>query len=179
MAVTKNTGKFDDRKLRALISRLEEAKRLSVVVGIPASANAPRGDSNSATIAAVHEFGATITVTPKMRGFLGAAGLHLKKSTTQITIPERSFLRSTTQEHGKEAAALLAKSINEALFGDGDMRKPFELTGSLLAGLSKKKIQSGIEPKNSDFTVARKKSSRPLIDTGQLVQSITWEVRSE
>lgn len=177
--MVKNTGKFDDRKLRALISRLEEAKRLSVVVGVPASANATRGDSNNATIAAVHEFGATIKVTPKMRGFLGAAGLYLKKSTTQITIPERSFLRSTMQEHGKEAAALLAKSINEALFGDGDMRKPFDVTGRLLSGLAQKKIQSGISPANSDFTVKRKKSSKPLIDQGQLLQSITWEVRSE
>lgn len=46
-------------------------------------------------IAAVHEFGATIKVTPKMRGYLHSQGLHLAASTQYIHIPERSYLRAT------------------------------------------------------------------------------------
>ena len=47
----------------------------------------------NAELGAVHEFGATINVTPKMRAFLHHIGVHLKKDTTRIVIPTRSFLR--------------------------------------------------------------------------------------
>ena len=48
---------------------------------------------NEANIAAVHEFGCTITVTPKMRAYLHYQGVHLKPSTQMIYIPARPFLR--------------------------------------------------------------------------------------
>ena len=44
-------------------------------------------------IAAVHEFGCTICVTPKMRAYLHYQGVHLKASTRYIHIPARPFLR--------------------------------------------------------------------------------------
>ena len=44
-------------------------------------------------IAAVHEFGCTIAVTPKMRTYLHGIGLHLRASTTHINIPPRPFFR--------------------------------------------------------------------------------------
>ena len=47
-----------------------------------------------ANIAAVHEFGCTINVTPKMRAYLHYQGIHLKASTQFIVIPPRPFLRS-------------------------------------------------------------------------------------
>lgn len=46
-----------------------------------------------ANIAAVHEFGCTIKVTPKMRAYLHHQGVHLKPSTQMIYIPARPFLR--------------------------------------------------------------------------------------
>ena len=46
-----------------------------------------------ANIAAVHEFGCTIKVTPKMRAYLHYQGVHLKPSTQMIYIPARPFLR--------------------------------------------------------------------------------------
>ena len=44
-------------------------------------------------IAAVHEFGCTIPVTPKMRAYLHYQGIHLRASTQFINIPPRPFLR--------------------------------------------------------------------------------------
>ena len=44
-------------------------------------------------IAAVHEFGCTIQVTPKMRAYFHYQGIHLKSSTQFIVIPPRPFLR--------------------------------------------------------------------------------------
>ena len=46
-----------------------------------------------ANIAAVHEFGCVIQVTPKMRAYLHYQGVHLKPSTQMIYIPPRPFLR--------------------------------------------------------------------------------------
>lgn len=48
-----------------------------------------------AHLGAIHEFGATIQVTEKMRAYLHHIGIHLKPETTTITIPARSFLRAT------------------------------------------------------------------------------------
>lgn len=50
-----------------------------------------KGDE--ANIAAVHEFGCTIQVTPKMRAYFHYQGIHLKASTQFIVIPPRPFLR--------------------------------------------------------------------------------------
>lgn len=47
-----------------------------------------------AYLAGIHEFGCHIPVTPKMRAWLHHNGIHLKESTTEIVIPERSFLRA-------------------------------------------------------------------------------------
>ena len=50
-------------------------------------------------IAAVHEFGCTIKVTPKMRAYLHYQGIHLKSSTQFISIPPRPFLRPVLQSN--------------------------------------------------------------------------------
>ena len=54
-------------------------------------------DSEVVQIAAVHEFGCTIEVTPKMRAYLHYQGIHLKPDTTHIHIPARPFLRPILQ----------------------------------------------------------------------------------
>jgi len=51
-----------------------------------------RGTKDGVNIAPVHEYGAIISVTPKMRGFLHSIGIHLKTSTTKIIIPPRPFV---------------------------------------------------------------------------------------
>ena len=46
-------------------------------------------DKETAMIAQVHEDGTTIRVSPRMRGFLAARGLHLRKTTETLVIPPR------------------------------------------------------------------------------------------
>ncbi|MEM8168046.1 hypothetical protein Q4R38_18910, partial [Morganella morganii] len=57
--------------------------------------------------------------------------------------------------------------------------RAFAIVGEKLSGEVKRKIQSGINPELDPKTVARKGSSKPLIDTGNLLQSITYEVRDK
>ena len=68
--------------LDGLIESLQGLSKKNVYVGVPASSNAPAGDGmNMATLLKIHEFGARIKVTEKMRGYLAYSGLFLKKTT--------------------------------------------------------------------------------------------------
>jgi hypothetical protein len=50
--------------------------------------------------------------------------------------------------------------------------------GAKVAALLQNRISAGIDPPNSAATIARKGSSKPLVDTGQLKAAITWRVIS-
>lgn len=83
-----------------------------ILVGVNRTA---RGKNGPVNIAALHEYGCTIAVTPKMRGYLHSQGLHLKASTNFIHIPERSFLRATVNdpEFRKKLEEVYASAIKE------------------------------------------------------------------
>ena len=67
-------------------------------------------------IAAVHEFGTTINVTPKMRAYLHFNGLHLRKDTTHIYIPARPFLRPVlrSREFISTTGEIYVRALKEA-----------------------------------------------------------------
>lgn len=72
----------------ALTHRIETTPRGVVVwFGVPRSAGA-----ELVMIAKVQEHGITIDVTPKMRGYLAATGLHLRADTLAVVIPPRPFI---------------------------------------------------------------------------------------
>jgi phage gpG-like protein len=59
-----------------------------------------------------HELGAHIKVTPKMRGYLHSIGIHLKPSTTHITIPQRAFLVPAVRENIDQMRAAMIRALN-------------------------------------------------------------------
>ena len=91
-------------------------------------------------------------------------------------IPERSFMRSTTKEKRKEIVNLQKKLLKKIQSGEMETERALGLIGSFVSGLISKKIVDIKSPPNSLVTIAKKKSSNPLIDTGQLKNSITWRV---
>jgi len=73
----------------------------------------------------IHEFGATIPVTDRMRGFLHILGIHLKASTTVIKIPARYPIRKGLQRFlnsGKLKDMMIGHKVAEILF-DVDGKK--------------------------------------------------------
>ena len=70
-------------------------------------------------IAAVHEFGCTIGVTPKMRAYLHHQGVHLRTSTQYINIPPRPFLRPVLlgAEFKAKVAEIYIKAIERMFSG--------------------------------------------------------------
>lgn len=162
----KHTTKFD--KLTEITKQLEGMKGRKVKVG------ALRGEH--AWLAGIHEYGCNITVTPKMRAFLHSQGLHLKDSTTVIKIPERSFLRSGHDANIDRVMTQTNRAISQVLTGKMSVDDVLDLCGQQLATAIKTYMRDLSNPANHPYTVEQKGSSNPLIDTGGLIESITWKI---
>lgn len=138
-----------------LVRRVLAAKRgpTRVKVGLPAgSANYPDGTSVF-LVGAVHEFGSE-----------------------DGRIPERSFLRGTMRAKQRELDAIAETVAKKVTRSGGTFEQGLNMLGSVLAAAIQEAIADGIPPPNAPSTIARKGSSKPLIDTGHLRQSITWKV---
>lgn len=133
-------------------------------------------DWANAWLAAIHEYGCRIQVTPKMRAYLHYKGLHLKESTTEIVIPERSFLRAGFDEHHQKVANKVDRTLPDVLAGTMSEEQFLETIGILLSSKIKDYARNLRKPANHPFTVEQKGSSNPLVDTGSMIESITYEV---
>jgi len=93
-----------------------------------------------------------------------------------IDVDERSYLRSTMDDNNNFSSEIIRLLT-------GVIQKKLSLLGALdLLGLEietkvRDKIRAGIPPELSDVTVAKKGSSLPLVDTGQLIRAIKSEVK--
>lgn len=87
-------------------------------------------------------------------------------------IPERSFIRSTTDEVRPEAFRLMKTGLGRIIDGKTSARKVLGKVGLFMETKIKKKITDLRTPPNAPLTIALKGSDNPLIDTGQLRQSI-------
>jgi len=158
--------KIIDRGWNGIKQRMETLRGAGAVVkvgvqGPQAAANHQDSRLTVAQIATVHEFGRVI---------------HQPKMNRTITIPERSFLRATIDMYQEAIARRQVLLTQGYLLGKFEMRASLELLGLYVVGLVKQRIANGIAPPNRPSTIARKGSSKPLIDTGQLRNSITHKV---
>ena len=111
-----------------------------------------------------------------MRAFLHHQGLHLKASTTEIRIPERSFLRTGHDENADRILTQTERAISQVIAGKMSVDDMLDLCGQQFATAIKQYMRDLSSPANHPYTVEQKGSSNPLVDTGGLIESITWEV---
>jgi phage gpG-like protein len=144
------------KRLKQTIKRAEHLNRMQLVVGIPSDENSRKESTGitNAELGVIHEFGAP-----------------------EKGIPERSFMRSTVSEETGNLGRLGNACIAECLKGQKSAHDALAEVGAYLQGKIVEKITDGDFVANKDETAKRKKSSKPLIDTGQLRASITYEVR--
>jgi hypothetical protein len=140
---------------KELYKRLEgHSGPTGIKVGVLRSASAPRSDGiSNVELAAIHEFGSPAA-----------------------NIPERSFIRRTFREQKDKLDALLFKIAKGVVSDKTDLATGLNLLGQWAVAAIRKTITGGpgIPPPLKPATIARKKSTRPLVDTGQLVNSITY-----
>lgn len=103
------------------------------------------------------------------------ANIHTYGSITQ-GIPARPFLVPALQDNQAKYIKYLKSQTVPLLFGRTTQAKVLGLLGEMAAADVKKYFTSGKFAPLSASTIKQKGSSRPLIDTGQLRQSITYSI---
>lgn len=128
-------------------------------------------------LAAIHEYGCKIPVTDKMRAYLHSIGVHLKKSTTQITIPERSFLRAGYDQNKEKILKQAEKVLPDVLLGTLSEEQYYELVGALLRDAIKEYAVDLQTPPKKPWPTRDPAKNNPLIETGDMVSGIEYEVK--
>lgn len=166
-------------KIQAELQKLES---MTLVIG-------PQGEDGSdiQMIATVNEYGATIEITPKMAAWLAvqARELGLPKKTEKgngyITIPERSFMRSTFDNDAalKKPFEQFDAAVMQIFTGEGTALQAANVLGNALVAAIKHTMRSNVGPANSEFTLARKGEGKgTLVDKARLFQSIGYEIKT-
>lgn len=186
--------------LKALNTLMKELdKKVSIRVGIIGSQayeKHPHSDLTMAHLGAIHEFGATIHVTEKMRAYLHYIGVHLKPETTTITIPARSFLRDTfftgdAKERLMDFAGLSENAEFNKEYFEYKMAENQEFFMDVCKAIGAKALEmvqdsfraGGYPTKWQPISEITKKNriadpnNPPLQDTGDLMDSISVEVK--
>lgn len=147
-----NVRVTDANNISRLRDVLKELKNYSVEVGI-------FGSDEYVMIASVHEFGATI-----------------QRGRGSVSIPERSFLRTTFDEKNEEWISFFKSQLKHVLALQMDVQTLFNRLGARMVGDIQENITDLDAPPNAPATIAKKGSSNPLIDTGGLRMRITYRV---
>ncbi|MDP3351818.1 MAG: hypothetical protein Q8S92_22765 [Hydrogenophaga sp.] len=172
-------------RMRELVQQINKLTGKAVFVGVPSdeasregSADEDRGPVNNAALAYIHENGAP-----------------------EANIPARPFLASGIEENSTAIESRLKKAADEAMKGKrGNVDSAMEKVGQTAQSGVRRKINSGaFEPLSEATLRARARRGRkgakeeldrrakgeapgtadakPLIDTGQLRNSINYVVR--
>lgn len=194
--------KIDTRKWQALLERVYKFDAHAVRVGVlqgkggddthqepqpkaesGATAHGPRQASSHtritlAELAAIHEFGATIErghATGPRTPMQNARGTN---TGSKIRIPARSFIRSTFYVRRANALTTICGKLAKQVVTDGmDVKRALGILGAWAVGEVRSTFtEIDIPPPLAQSTIDAKGSSKPLIDTGQLKNSITWEL---
>ena len=91
-------------------------------------------------------------------------------------IPSRPFMRNTFDQDSAKMEKRIA-SAYVAVQNGSSVSSELTKTGLFYQGLIQKMIGSNIGPANKPKTIARKGSSKTLIDNGRMRQSISFEVK--
>ena len=160
----------DNNRIPEVIRRMEELNGALVRVGV-------LEEGEIKMIATVQEFGISIAVTQKMRNFLASQGLYLKKTTSHIKIPERSYIRAGWDENEKEILDKIEQLVKECVSKGISVDAVLDGTGQETQDRIRDYARDLKDPANHPFTKERKGSSNPLVDTGNLIQNIVYEVK--
>ena len=140
--------------VQGLLERIAALGEPKVYIGIPSIENPRHGATNNATIAAVHELGAP------SRG-----------------IPARPFLIPTMQNNADKYVRLMAQGFKAALQDKSQADEVYEKIGLVASSDVKDYIVSGQFVPLKQSTIDRKGSSKPLLDTAELRNSISYEIK--
>ena len=94
-------------------------------------------------------------------------------------IPPRPFIRGFVENRGEEIKRTTEALYKQVAEGKMDALEAIDSLGQFAQDGIKKFIRTGTFKENADFTIERKKSSSPLIDTMTMLNSIRFQVSKD
>lgn len=96
---------------------------------------------------------------------------------TSRGIPARPFMAQTFANKNREISDFIDKQKSAVISGSTTFDGALEMIGERYKGFIQKEIAAGGFAPNAPSTLAKKApKTKPLIDTGQLRESINWEI---
>lgn len=87
-------------------------------------------------------------------------------------IPARPFMSTAIENNKAKIYKAIDSQYNKIIEGKSTVKKSLDLIGLLVTSLMQQRIRQIQIPPNAPSTIKQKKSSKPLIDFGQMIQSI-------
>ena len=131
------------------------------------------GAATLGEVAVFNEFGTTYKTSMRTKQLRGGG---IAITMTSHGTPERSFIRSTVDESWKEWKQY-ADELRIRIIHGMDVDMALGLMGARIQRDIQRKIRSNIPPPNEKSTIdAKGGKTHTLINTGQLLNSIAWEL---
>ncbi len=92
--------------------------------------------------------------------------------------PSRPFMQDSVDNHEAEIQQFMRETAEE-VYGGLDERAALEKVGLFQKDLMQEEIKSGSFAPNAPSTIKKKGSSKPLIDTGRMRQSVNYVIRKK
>jgi HK97 gp10 family phage protein len=147
----------------AILEEIEELQRSTLLVGIQEQAKTQSQTKNGRT----------------QKAGLSVAEYAAKNEFGTREIPQRSFMRTAFDENIALIEKAVAIQYGKVIDGDISLQAGLGIVGQVIVGLIQRKIRAIVFPPNSPATIAKKGSSKPLIDFGQMVKSVTYAIRTK
>ena len=178
--------------IAGLFARLRGLQKRHIYVGIPQAANSRKGgEIGNADLLYIHTHG--IRRRPMIeemdqdmaRGlkYSAAFSLYIQSHGSPLWhSPPRPVIEPALAANKVRIAAEFKKIYQATAAADGDgVERAITSTGLLAQNVCREWYEDPRNnwPANSPATIARKKSDKPLIDTGSLRKAITYVVRSD
>ena len=93
--------------------------------------------------------------------------------------PSRPFMRDTVRNGKEKIINHATNEAKKAIRGDGDINVLLNSIGAHTKGLMQQEIRNGEFAPNAPSTIAKKGSSKPLIDTGRMRQSVVYVIKQK
>lgn len=153
-----------DKGMNRIVKEIEELGKYEIAIGIFNGSGNAR--DNLAERAAVHEFGVH-------------SSRNKNKYENTKRIPRRSFMRPTFDDKKNYFNREIDKSLDKLIEGKADAKKILKSTGIMIEKEVKDKINNGNFQRLALSTIIKKGSSKPLIDSGSMINAITFNVRTK
>ena len=154
MAFSTNVTTKGGAKLKAVLAKAEKnnGKRTRIKVGFQGGLPDAEG-TTPANTAALQEFG-----------------------DPGRNIPERPFFRQAIGDMEQQLPAVVQRAVRPDALEIG--HREAGIIGDWAVGVIQEHIVDLKDPENAPYTLSRKQGDNPLLDTGKMVNDVSWELET-